>query len=169
MKVYKFRCKDCGSREYQKIEGNIYKCVYCGAKEEVIKNSEAKQFVKDRLREKQNVNDEKYRAQLNELKCVRSLFVKQVIALMLCVFAGTMGVHRFFQRKIFTGLLYLFTFGIFGIGWIVDILKLSFKLYDTSVEIKYLQNEIYYSELEREENLQLMAESVGSYDAEERG
>ena len=31
------------------------------------------------------------------------------------------------EEKIFAGIIYLFTFGLFGIGWIVDIIRLAFK------------------------------------------
>lgn len=36
---------------------------------------------------------------------------------------GWAGIHRFADRKIGTGILYLCTFGLFGIGWIVDSVK----------------------------------------------
>lgn len=36
---------------------------------------------------------------------------------------GWSGLHKFMQRKYGAGFLYLFTFGLFGIGWIVDILR----------------------------------------------
>ena len=41
--------------------------------------------------------------------------------LLLCIFLGTLGVHRFYEGKIGTGILWLCTIGLFGIGWIVDI------------------------------------------------
>lgn len=49
------------------------------------------------------------------------------IALILCVFFGWLGVHRFYEGKVITGLLYLCTLGFFGIGWIVDIVRLAMK------------------------------------------
>ena len=48
----------------------------------------------------------------------------QIIALILCLLFGTLGVHYFYVGKIGMGLLYLFTGGIFGIGWIVDIIRI---------------------------------------------
>lgn len=35
-------------------------------------------------------------------------------------FLGWAGIHKFKSRNIVLGLVYLFTFGLFGIGWIVD-------------------------------------------------
>ena len=36
---------------------------------------------------------------------------------------GWSGLHKFMQRKYGAGFLYLFTFGVFGIGWVIDIIK----------------------------------------------
>lgn len=45
----------------------------------------------------------------------------KTIALLLCIFLGYFGVHNFYVKKNKMGLLYLCTIGLFGIGWIVDI------------------------------------------------
>lgn len=47
------------------------------------------------------------------------------INLALCVVGGWFGLHHFYNNKIGLGLLYFFTFGLFGIGWIVDIIKIA--------------------------------------------
>ena len=49
------------------------------------------------------------------------------IALMLCFFGGVFGLHRFYEGKIATGILWLFTAGFFGIGWIVDLILIVMK------------------------------------------
>lgn len=46
------------------------------------------------------------------------------IALCLAGFLGIGGLHRFYVKKNKTALLYLFTFGVFGIGTIVDLVLL---------------------------------------------
>ena len=48
----------------------------------------------------------------------------QIIALILCLLFGALGVHYFYVGRIGMGLLYLFTGGLFGIGWIVDIIRI---------------------------------------------
>lgn len=50
----------------------------------------------------------------------------KVTALLLCIFLGGIGVHRFYVGKTGTGILYLLTGGVFGIGWIVDIFSIAF-------------------------------------------
>ena len=37
---------------------------------------------------------------------------------------GVAGIHRFYLGKPITGLLYLFTFGLFGIGQVVDLIRI---------------------------------------------
>jgi len=39
----------------------------------------------------------------------------------LCLFFGWLGVHRYYERKYVTGVLYTLTLGVLGIGWVFDI------------------------------------------------
>lgn len=48
----------------------------------------------------------------------------RMVALLLCIFLGFLGVHRFYLGKIPTGILFLLTFGLFYVGWIWDIIML---------------------------------------------
>ena len=45
-----------------------------------------------------------------------------VITLLICVFLGGLGVHRFFVDKMGTGVLMLVTLGGLGLWWIIDII-----------------------------------------------
>ena len=49
----------------------------------------------------------------------------RVAALILCVLFGYFGAHHFYVGKKGMGILYLFTVGLCGIGWIVDIVLLA--------------------------------------------
>lgn len=57
----------------------------------------------------------------------------KTVALLLCIFLGPLGIHRFYVGKIGTGLLYLFTMGLFGIGWIVDIVRILLGTFTDNV------------------------------------
>ena len=50
------------------------------------------------------------------------------VAWLLLTFLGWLGLHRFYLGKWGTGLLYLFTFGLVGIGIIYDFLTLNSQI-----------------------------------------
>ena len=57
----------------------------------------------------------------------------KLVSMLLCIFLGNFGVHRFYLGKIGTGILYLFTFGLFGFGSFVDLILIaSNKMKDKS-------------------------------------
>ncbi len=55
-----------------------------------------------------------------------------LIVLLLCFFLGGLGIHRFYVGKIKTGILWLLTFGFFGIGTIVDMILIVMSKFEDS-------------------------------------
>jgi TM2 domain-containing membrane protein YozV len=47
------------------------------------------------------------------------------VAWILLTFLGLFGIHRFYMGKILTGILWLLTAGLFGIGWLYDFCTLN--------------------------------------------
>ena len=63
-----------------------------------------------------------------------------VFMFIITVFSGVLGVHHFIRGKIGLGFVYLFTGGLFGIGWIIDVISGFFEM------VRYCSNERTYEE-----------------------
>ena len=50
------------------------------------------------------------------------------IELILCIFLGWLGAHKFYKKRFGMGLIYLFTMGVFGLGVLVDFFAILGRL-----------------------------------------
>lgn len=112
-------CKHCGG----KILAAAVVCTHCGCQVEEIKNAEQPSIVINNANTNSNVN--------NNTNLNAAMFgiraKNKWVAFLLCLFLGYLGAHKFYEGKVGMGLLYLFTFGLFGIGWVIDCIALLFK------------------------------------------
>ncbi len=109
-------CKHCGA----KIPAAAVICTQCGCQvEEIHKTAEQPQIVINNANNNTNTN---INAAMFGVR-VRNKWV----AFCLCLLLGYLGAHKFYEGRAGMGILYLFTFGLFGIGWFIDCIVLLFK------------------------------------------
>lgn len=107
-------CKHCG----QPIPEKAVICTHCGCQVEEVGNAANNQPII--INNNNNNNNGGGAVYLGRPK-------NKWVALILCFFLGVFGVHRFYEGKIGTGLIWLFTGGLFGVGVLIDFIILLFK------------------------------------------
>ena len=107
-------CKHCGT----KIPEDAVICTACGRQVEEIKgNPQQPNIVINNANTNVNKNTNAFGGRAKN----------KWVALLLCVFLGFLGAHKFYENKAGLGILYIFTGGLFGIGVIIDFITLLFK------------------------------------------
>lgn len=101
------RCPNCGAP----MQSN--ECSYCHYVEPVESESAVKNVVIN------NVYTTQVQTGKNYVTVVSPK--DKMVTLLLCIFLGCFGAHYFYVGRIGKGILYLFTAGLMGIGWLVDI------------------------------------------------
>lgn len=113
-------CKHCG----QQIPNDAVLCTHCGRQVEELKgnNSEQPQIVINSSNTNSNVNQN-----TNVNGFVGGKPKNKWVALLLCIFLGYFGGHKFYEGKVGMGILYIFTFGLCGIGILIDFIIILTK------------------------------------------
>lgn len=65
-----------------------------------------------------------------------------LITLVLVFLGGTIGLHHFYCKRIGKGILYIFTFGLLGIGVLVDLILIVMKRYKDGNKAVVCQSKI---------------------------
>lgn len=106
------KCPNCGAR----VEGT--QCLYCGS---TFKGNQ----------EKQPFQNQAYQHQAHQISTVQnqtSVVIipqkKQLITLVLCFFFGYFGIHYLYLNRHKMFLLYLFTCGLLGFGYFIDLIRI---------------------------------------------
>lgn len=103
-------CKHCG----QQIDQDCIVCPICGKQVEDLKSSQQPVVINNT-----NTVDVKMENRGKEKN--------KWVAFVLCLFLGLVGAHKFYEGKILMGVVYIFTAGLFFVGWIIDLIAILMK------------------------------------------
>lgn len=109
-------CKFCG----EKIPVDAVLCTACGRQVEEIQQASAAQ-------PQIVINNSNTNTNTNVAGFMPARQRNKWVAFCLCLFLGFFGAHKFYEGKAGIGILYLFTVGLFGIGWLIDCIAILFK------------------------------------------
>lgn len=108
-------CEFCGN----KVAIDAVVCIHCGKQIEELKtnnsNNNNPQIIIN------NTNTNTIKGNIGRKEC------DKWVAFILCLSLGWIGAHKFYEGKGGMGVLYLFTGGLFGIGWMVDCISILCK------------------------------------------
>ena len=110
-------CKHCGGI----IPKEAVICTKCGCQVEEMQGNSQPQVVINNTNSNVNTNTN------NNATGAHGRIKNKWVAFMLCLFIGYIGAHKFYEGKVGMGILYFFTMGLFGFGWIIDCIILLFK------------------------------------------
>lgn len=113
-------CKFCGG----KIPVDAVLCTLCGRQVEEMHQANAAQpqIVINNANTNTNTN-----TNTNMIGVIGARAKNKWVAFLLCVLLGYFGAHKFYEGKAGMGILYIFTVGLFGIGWLIDCIVLLCK------------------------------------------
>ena len=109
-------CKHCGG----KIPEDAVICTLCGRQVEEIGHTQQPNIVINNANSSVNTNTNVAAGGAHRAR-------NKWTAFFLCLFLGGLGAHKFYEGRTGMGILYLFTAGLFGIGWLIDLISLLFK------------------------------------------
>lgn len=111
-------CKHCG----EKIDIDAILCVKCGKQVEELKSSQPQVVINN---SNNNVNNNTNTVQGG----VSGKPKNKAVAIILCClgFVFVAGLHKFYEGKIFMGIVYLLTGGFLFVGTIIDLIALLGK------------------------------------------
>lgn len=113
-------CKYCGA----KIPESAVICTACGRQIENLKDGAPSQQAAPQI----VINNANTNTNTNVNAGIPGLrLCNKWVALVLCIFLGFFGAHKFYEGKIGMGILYIFTGGLLFIGVVIDFIAILCK------------------------------------------
>lgn len=144
MKNLSITCPNCGARLDVDIDSGQARCRFCdeifslGSRRRGPEVVDAEQMGYDFERGRQRAGIEfaqGYVDRMDEERLYREQWgfnagnavsdKSKTAALLLCIFLGYFGAHYFYAGRAGRGVLFFFTVGLFGLGWIYDAIQIA--------------------------------------------
>ena len=113
-------CKNCCASEFIELD-DAYVCAYCSSRY----HKPAPQVVTEIRYREVPIVPPPTEITLDPIPAGKPK--NKWIAFFLCLFLGFYGGHKFYEGRIGMGILYFFTAGLCGLGWLVDCIILLTK------------------------------------------
>lgn len=126
-----------------KKDKRLYKRLICTLTKDYTYKTNSKEFKRDfddyvttykLLANKKEIKSLEYN--LENFKNIKA--IKRKSKFLLIAFLGFFGIHKFIEKKIFTGIIYLFTLGLFGIGVLADLVN-DYAEYEDTLQLDILR------------------------------
>jgi len=83
-----------------------------------------------------------------------------VVAYILCLLLGILGAHKLYLRRPIMALLYLFTAGLFIVGWIIDLFTMAKQVDDCNDRIYAMDDGATFMEEHLEDRIDELEDQV---------
>ena len=114
-------CQNCGAQ----LPADAAVCSVCGSQQAGVQPNYQQPNYQQPNYQQQNYQQPNYQqpqqqVYINNTYVTPGKPINKWVAFLLCFFLGEFGAHKFYEGKVGMGILYLFTAGLFGIGWLID-------------------------------------------------
>ena len=112
-------CKHCGNI----IDKDCVVCPRCGKQVEELKSDDRNIYINNSASSSASAAS----STVIPTPVYRGKECNKWTSFVLCLLLGFLGGHKFYEGKIGMGILYIFTMGLFGIGWLIDLITILTK------------------------------------------
>ncbi len=126
------KCEKCGSTSFERQDGYDV-CRYCGARYPVNEGADPANGGTAAGQKTVNVQ-----INVNAIPGDMISDKNWLLTLLLSIFFGYFGIHRFYAGKLCTGAIWFCTAGCFFVGWLGDIIKIAMGRF-TDKDGKYIR------------------------------